>query len=103
MSKNKTNPVLTLSVAASLLNLHPRTLMLYEKESLIKPFRTATNRRLFSQDNLSQIQFIQYLVEVHRVNLAGARTILALLDKSSGKYPSLKKDFFPDFAEKELI
>ena len=99
----KNNPILTLAVASSLLSLHPRTLMLYEKESLIKPHRTGTNRRLFSSADLARIQFIQYLVSNVGVNLKGARVIITLLEKAANKYPSLKKDLFPNFTEKDLL
>jgi MerR family transcriptional regulator/heat shock protein HspR len=103
VSEEKTRPILILSVAAQLLNLHPRTLMLYEKEGLIRPYRTSTNRRLFSQTDLLEIQFIQYLIDKKRTNIAGAKVILDILEKAKSKYPSLKEEFFPDFEEKELI
>src|SRR4030067_3609360 len=95
MAEEKTKPILALSVTAQLLNLHPRTLMLYEKEGLIKPYRTSTNRRLFSQTDLSQIQFIKYLIDKKRANIAGAKVILDLLEKAEGRYPNLKEEFFP--------
>jgi MerR family transcriptional regulator/heat shock protein HspR len=103
MADEKTKPILALSVTAQLLNLHPRTLMLYEKEGLIQPYRTSTNRRLFSQVDLGKIQFIQYLIDKKRANIAGAKVILDLLEEAKSKYPNLKEDFFPDFQEKELI
>jgi MerR family transcriptional regulator/heat shock protein HspR len=103
MAEEKKKPILTLSVCALLLNLHPRTLMLYEKEGLIQPYRTSTNRRLFSQVDLGQIQFIQYLIDKKRANIAGAKVILDLLEKAKERYPNLKEDFFPDFETKELI
>lgn len=99
----RNNPILTLAVAASLLNLHPRTLMLYEKEGLIKPHRTGTNRRLFSPADLATIQFIQYLTSNMGVNLKGAKVIMSLLEKAANKYPGLKRDLFSDFAEKDLL
>lgn len=77
--------------------------MLYEKEGLIRPHRTPTNRRLFSEDDLALIQFIQYLTEIEHVNLNGIRVILQLLERALDKYPTLKKEFFENFEEKELI
>ncbi|MGH7920220.1 MAG: MerR family DNA-binding transcriptional regulator [Candidatus Dormibacteraceae bacterium] len=38
-------PLYTLSVAAEVLETHPRTLMMYERLGLIEPRRTSTNRR----------------------------------------------------------
>lgn len=100
---SKDSPILTLSVAASLLKIHPRTLMLYEKESIIKPHRTSTNRRLYSQSNLGQIQFVQYLVTSKHTNLAGIRLVLEIIEKIQTKNPNIIKDLFPDFSEKKLI
>jgi len=72
-------PIYTLSVASEILETHPRTLMMYEHLSMIKPNRTATNRRRYSQRDLMKLQAIQTLTRKHGVNLAGVRYILALL------------------------
>jgi MerR family transcriptional regulator/heat shock protein HspR len=53
--------------------------MIYESESLIKPQRTATNRRRYSPRDVMKLQAIQKLTRNHGVNLAGARFILELL------------------------
>jgi MerR family transcriptional regulator/heat shock protein HspR len=60
-------PIFTLSVASEILEVHPRTLMMYEHLSMINPKRTVTNRRRLSRE--------------HHVNLAGVRYILALLKR----------------------
>jgi len=99
----KDRPILTLSVAAALLKVHPRTLMLYEKEGLIQPHRTGTNRRLFSEADLDLIQFIKYLISQERVNITGAGVIIRILRRAHLKYPTLKKEFFPEYKEKKLI
>lgn len=103
MARQKNMPILTLSVAASLLHLHPRTLMVYEKEGLIKPHRTTTGRRLFSEADLSTIQFIHFLTYQKKINLNGVKIISDLFEKLFSKHPNLKKDFFSDFEEKELL
>ena len=72
-------PIYTLSVASEILATHPRTLMMYEHLNMIKPKRTATNRRRYSQRDLMKLQAIQTLTRKHGVNLAGVRYILALL------------------------
>ena len=40
-------PLYTISVAAEILETHPRTLMLYEDALLMVPHRTSTNRRRY--------------------------------------------------------
>ncbi len=72
-------PIYTLSVASEILETHPRTLMMYEHLSMIKPKRTVTNRRRYSQRDLMKLQAIQTLTRKHGVNLAGVRYVLALL------------------------
>lgn len=71
--------VFTPSIASEILNLHPRTLMIYESENLIKPQRTATNRRRYSEDDIRQVRVIQYLTRQKGVNLAGVKYVLRLL------------------------
>lgn len=73
-------PVFTPSIASEILNLHPRTLMIYESENLIKPQRTATNRRRYSEEDIRRVQSIQFLTRERGVNLAGVKYVLRLLE-----------------------
>ncbi|HEX2647331.1 MAG TPA: MerR family transcriptional regulator [Candidatus Dormibacteraeota bacterium] len=77
-------PIFTLSVASEILDVHPRTLMMYEHLSMISPKRTVTNRRRYSRRDVMKLQAIQTLTREHRVNLAGVRYILALLKRLQG-------------------
>ena len=86
MGKRKRTPaiapgraVFTPSIASEILNLHPRTLMIYESENLIKPHRTATNRRRYSEDDIRRVRVIQFLTRQKGVNLAGVKYVLRLL------------------------
>jgi MerR family transcriptional regulator, heat shock protein HspR len=72
-------PIYTISVAAEILETHPRTLMMYENMGLVIPQRTSTNRRLFSQRDIYKLQTIQNLTRNHGVNLTGVRYVLTLL------------------------
>jgi DNA-binding transcriptional MerR regulator len=74
-------PVFTLSVAADLLGMHPRTLRIYEEERLVVPYRTDTQRRRYSQNDIKRFQFIQHLTQRLHVNLAGVRIILEMLEE----------------------
>ncbi len=66
-------PLYTISVAAEILETHPRTLMLYEDAGLI-------NRRRYSQRDISKVQVIQHLTREKGVTLAGVRHILSLFE-----------------------
>ncbi len=78
---NLDRPIYTLSVASEILETHPRTLMMYEHLNMIKPKRTVTNRRRYSQRDLMKLQAIQTLTRKHGVNLAGVRYILQLMKR----------------------
>ena len=68
--------ILSISITARLLKLHPRTIMLYEKAGLFKPHRTSTQRRLYSKKNLEELQFIKYLSQTRGINIQGAKKLL---------------------------
>ena len=48
--RDSSRPVYVISVAATLVSAHPRTLRIYEDEGLVCPARTPTNIRLYSED-----------------------------------------------------
>jgi MerR family transcriptional regulator/heat shock protein HspR len=73
-------PIFTLSVAADLLGLHPRTLRIYEEKGLVVPARTDGNRRRYSQNDIQRFQFIRQLTS-QGVNLEGVRIILDMADE----------------------
>src|SRR3989475_9253824 len=70
-------PLYTISVAAEILETHPRTLMLYEDANLLEPHRTATNRRRYSQRDIVKVQVIQHLTCEKGATLAAVRHILS--------------------------
>ena len=96
-------PILTISVASSLLKLHPRTLMLYERAGLLTPFRTGTKRRLFSFKDLEHLQFIKYLTQNKGMNLRGIKILLEAISITEKEGINLKKLLFPAFKAKKLI
>ncbi len=73
-------PIFTLSVAADLLGLHPRTLRIYEEKKLVVPARTQGNRRRYSQNDIERFRFIRQLTR-GGVNLEGVRIILDMADE----------------------
>jgi len=72
-------PIYTISVAAEILAVHPRTLIMYEHLGMVIPHRTPTNRRRYSQRDIHKLQTIRSLTRQHGVNLTGVRYVLALL------------------------
>ena len=97
------NGLFTLSVAAEIIGVHPRTLIIYEKEGLVVPHRTKTNRRRFSKQDIRRLQFVRFLTHERRVNLAGVESILSLVDLAEKKGFNLRKTVFADFVVKNPL
>src|SRR5918993_2969657 len=74
-------PVYVISVAASIVSAHPRTLRIYEDEGLLCPARTPTNIRLYSENDIRRILWIRHLTRERGVNLAGVRTLFELEER----------------------
>src|SRR5215471_9074354 len=47
-----------ISAVSQKYNIHPQTLRLYEREGLLKPSRTEGNTRLYSEEDLEQLETI---------------------------------------------
>ena len=70
-----------ISAVAQKYGIHPQTLLLYEREGLLKPSRTEGNTRLYSDDDLEQLETILSLTRDLCVNLAGVEIILNMRRK----------------------
>jgi MerR family transcriptional regulator/heat shock protein HspR len=79
--RDPTRPVYVISVAATLVSAHPRTLRIYEEEGLVCPARTPTNIRLYSEEDVRRILWIRHLTRDRGVNLAGVRTLFELEER----------------------
>lgn len=81
MELKEDEPVYQISVAAKLVEMHPQTLRMYERQGLIRPKRTGRNIRLYSRRDIERLLQIQRLTQQMGVNLAGVEVILDLLVK----------------------
>jgi DNA-binding transcriptional MerR regulator len=79
--RDPTRPVYVISVAASIVSVHPRTLRIYEEEGLICPARTPTNIRLYSENDVRRVLWIRHLTQNLGVNLAGVRILFELEER----------------------
>jgi MerR family transcriptional regulator/heat shock protein HspR len=75
-------PVYIISVAAELVSVHPRTLRIYEGEGLVRPARTPSNIRLYSENDLRRVLWIRHLTQNLGVNLAGVRVLFELEERT---------------------
>ena len=79
-------PLLPIGTIASALNIHQRTLRIWDEERILQPGRSAKNRRLYSLEDLDTARFIKYLSDEEGANRHGVRFILSWL-KSIGAKP----------------
>jgi MerR family transcriptional regulator/heat shock protein HspR len=74
-------PLYMISVAAELAGVHPQTLRIYERRSLVTPSRTEGNTRVYSDADIERLRLIQQLTQEEGINLAGVVRIIELEDE----------------------
>jgi MerR family transcriptional regulator/heat shock protein HspR len=89
-----------ISAVAQKYNIHPQTLRLYEREGLLKPSRTDGNTRLYSEEDLEQLETILSLTRDLGVNLAGVEIILNMRRKIEAM--QLEVNEFMEYVKREL-
>ncbi len=70
-----------ISRVSEMYSLHPQTLRLYEREGLLNPTRSQGNTRLYTDEDLKQLEVILNLIRDLGVNLAGVEVILNMRQK----------------------
>lgn len=89
-----------ISAVSQKFGIHPQTLRLYEREGLLKPSRTEGNTRLYSDEDLEQLETILTLTRDLGVNLAGVEIILNMRRKIEGMQSEVNE--FMDYVKREL-
>ena len=87
LDRDPERPVYVISVAASIVSVHPRTLRIYEEAGLICPARTPTNIRLYSENDVRRVMWIRHLTQNLGVNLAGVRVLFELEERLGHEDP----------------
>jgi len=72
-----TRPLYLISVVCEMLDVHPQTLRLYEREGLVHPIRTRKQRR-YSVNDVERLKLILQLTKEMGVNRAGVDIILRM-------------------------
>ncbi len=81
MEKDANQGLYVISVAARLAQVHPQTLRMYERKGLLRPERTAKNRRRYSDADIDRLRRIQELTQVEGLNLSGVAKVLQMEDE----------------------
>jgi MerR family transcriptional regulator/heat shock protein HspR len=100
MAKKTGKAYYMISAVAQKYNIHPQTLRLYEREGLLKPSRTEGNTRLYSEEDLEQLETILSLTRELGVNLAGVEIILNMRRKIEQMQREVNE--FMDYVKREL-
>lgn len=72
-----TTPVYPLRVAAGLTGTSVYALRQYVDLGLILPYKTETNRRLYSETDIQRIRCIRKYLDEYGLNIAGIKTLFA--------------------------
>ena len=75
--RDKDEPVYLISIVSKLLDVHPQTLRLYEREGFIRPKRT-NKKRIYSESDIDKLNLILQLTRELGVNRAGVDIILRM-------------------------
>ena len=78
MQTSGDEPVYVISVAARLAGLPCWVLRVLDQEGVVVPVRTDSNRRLYSDNDISWLTRVRYLTEERGVNIAGVKVILEI-------------------------
>ncbi len=90
-----------ISVVARAYGIHPQTLRLYEREGLLKPSRTEGNTRLYSEEDLKELEVILNLTRDLGVNLAGVEIVLNMRRKMEQMQGEMNE--FVAYVKEELL
>ena len=83
---------------ALILGVHIQTLRIYDKEKILCPKRSDTNRRGYTEEDLQRAKLILYLTRSLGVNLNGVQIILKFLEKGR-LTPVLGQELLSDIAK----
>lgn len=75
--QEKGSPVYMISVVSRILEVHPQTLRMYEKEGFVCPHRI-NRQRLYSEEDLERLNLVIKLTRDMGVNRAGVDIVLRM-------------------------
>ena len=73
----KKDDMYSIGTIADILDEHPETLRVWEKNNLIKPDRSKYQRQ-YTDDDIKRLRFIKYLLIEKKLNIAGVKQIIEM-------------------------
>jgi len=101
VEKKEGNRYYHISSVSRMYDIHPQTLRLYEREGLLKPYRSEKNTRLYSEKDLKRLELILNMTRELGVNLAGIEVILNLRKKI--EQIEQEVNYFLEYVKKEFF
>jgi len=87
MLPKEDQPVYPIGVVAGMLEVHPETLRIWERNGIIRPARRG-QRRYYSNLDLKRLDFVHDLIEKDGLNLAGVSRVVKMYPCWQRKYCS---------------
>lgn len=78
--KKRNNPLYVISAASKMLEVHPQTLRMYERDGLITPQRI-NRQRMYSEEDIERLDLVIKLTKELGVNKAGVDIILRMRER----------------------
>ena len=72
-------PKYTLGIASRLTDIPVHSIRQYIDKGLLIPFRTETNRHLFSDVDIERLQCVKNFLDVQGLNVSGIKTLFSLI------------------------
>jgi len=72
---NEKKAIFTIGVAAQMLEVHPRTLRIYEQEQLIRPMRKG-KWRYYTMNDVKWIECLREMIHEHGISIAAIKKLL---------------------------
>lgn len=67
--------IFTIGVAAQMLDIHPRTLRIYEQKGLIRPMRKG-KWRYFTMNDIKWVECLREMIHEHGISIAAVKKLL---------------------------
>jgi MerR family transcriptional regulator, heat shock protein HspR len=67
----------TIGIVAELIEEHPETLRVWERNDLIRPDRKGNQRR-YSNNDVKRLRFIKFLMDSKGLNIAGVKHLISM-------------------------
>ena len=79
--KQKVGELILIGEVAKKLGIHEQTIRTYERDGLLKPFRSLKNTRYFSKQDITRIMIIITLTQEFGLNRSGVSLLFNLAKK----------------------